>query len=38
MEAARVEVGDGTGNPSLKTMAAIAKALEVTISELVDGV
>ena len=29
---------DGTGNPSLKTLAAIAKALDVTISELVDGV
>jgi transcriptional regulator with XRE-family HTH domain len=29
---------DGTGNPSLKTLAAIAKALNVTISELFDGV
>jgi transcriptional regulator with XRE-family HTH domain len=27
---------DGTGNPSLKTLAAIAKALDVTISELVE--
>lgn len=29
---------DGTGNPSLKTLAAIAKALNVTISELLSGV
>lgn len=29
---------DGIGNPSLKTLAAIAKALEVTVSKLVDGV
>jgi transcriptional regulator with XRE-family HTH domain len=29
---------DGAGNPSLKTLAAIAKALNVSISELVDGV
>jgi transcriptional regulator with XRE-family HTH domain len=29
---------DGTGNPSLKTLAAIAKALGVTISELLEGV
>jgi transcriptional regulator with XRE-family HTH domain len=29
---------DGTGNPSLKTLAAIAKALDVTISELLNGV
>jgi transcriptional regulator with XRE-family HTH domain len=29
---------DGTGNLSLKTLAAIAKAFNVTISELVDGV
>jgi transcriptional regulator with XRE-family HTH domain len=28
---------DGMGNPGLKTLAAIAKALNVTISELVDG-
>jgi transcriptional regulator with XRE-family HTH domain len=29
---------DGIGNPSFKTLAAIAKALEVTVSKLVDGV
>ena len=29
---------DSIGNPSLKTLAAIAKALEVSLSELVDGV
>jgi transcriptional regulator with XRE-family HTH domain len=29
---------DGIGNPSLKTLAAIAKALGVTVSKLVDGV
>jgi transcriptional regulator with XRE-family HTH domain len=29
---------DGMGNPSLKTLAAIAKALNVTVSELLDGV
>lgn len=28
---------DGTGNPSFKTLAAIAKALGITISELVEG-
>ena len=42
--AARVDQGllsrleDGIGNPSLKTLAAIAKALGVSLSELVDGV
>jgi transcriptional regulator with XRE-family HTH domain len=29
---------DGAGNPSLKTLAAIAKALNVTIADLVDGI
>jgi len=29
---------DGTGNPGLNTLAAIAKALGVTISELVEGI
>jgi transcriptional regulator with XRE-family HTH domain len=29
---------DGVGNPGLKTLAAIAKALRVTISELTRGV
>jgi transcriptional regulator with XRE-family HTH domain len=29
---------DGIGNPSLKTIAAIAKALDVSVSELTQGV
>jgi len=29
---------DGIGNPSLKTLAAIAKALGVSVSELTEGV